>query len=179
MRHLLSIAFVCFAAVAAAQEPLYIVNGEVRSEVRSIPPADIEHIEVFPAEEATIARFGPEAGNGAIVLTLRYDRPAHFLGPDSLSFAEYVAREVGWKENDPTARVVVRYSVDEQGAAAISEELEATDKRLLRRVRKAFETAPAWAPATKEGAPVRSEGVLRLQLPAGRPMPRERYVVIR
>ena len=148
MRQLLTIAFVCFAAAAAAQEPLYIVNGEVRSEVRSIPPADIEHIEVFPAEEATIARFGPEAGNGAIVLTLRYDRPARFLGPDSLS-------------------------------AAISEELEATDKRLLRRVRKAFETAPAWAPATKEGAPVRSEGVLRLQLPAGRPMPRERYVVIR
>lgn len=179
MRQLLIIAFVCFAAVVAAQEPLYIVNGEVRSEVRSIPPADIEHIEVFPAEEATIARFGPEAGNGAIVLTLRYDRPARFLGPDSLSFAEYVAREVDWKENDPTARVVLRYSVDEQGAAAISEELEATDKRLLRRVRKAFETAPAWAPATKEGAPVRSEGVLRLQLPAGRPMPRERYVVIR
>lgn len=75
--------------------------------------------------------------------------------------------------------MVLRYTVDEQGAAAISEELEATDKRLLRRVRKAFETAPAWAPATKEGVPVRSEGVLRLQLPAGRPMPRERYVVIR
>ncbi len=77
MRHLLTIAFACFAASAAAQEPLYIVNGEVRCEVRSIPPDDIEHIEVFPAEEATIARFGTEAANGAIVLTLRYDRPPH------------------------------------------------------------------------------------------------------
>ena len=93
MRHLLTIAFACFAASAAAQEPLYIVNGEVRCEVRSIPPDDIEHIEVFPAEEATIARFGTEAANGAIVLTLRYDRPARFPGSDSLSFAEYV--EIG------------------------------------------------------------------------------------
>lgn len=116
MRHLLTIAFACFAASAAAQEPLYIVNGEVRCEVRSIPPDDIEHIEVFPAEEATIARFGTEAANGAIVLTLRYDRPARFPGSDSLSFAEYVAREVDWKESDPTARVVLRYTVDEQGA---------------------------------------------------------------
>lgn len=179
MRHLLTIAFVCFAAAAAAQEPLYIVNGEVRSEVRSIPPDDVEHIEVLPAEEETIARFGPEAGNGVILLTLRYDRPARFLHPDSLSFAEYVAREVDWKENDPTARVVLRYAVGESGAVTITEELEATDKRLLRRVRKAIETSPAWAPATKEGHPVRSEGVLRLQLPAGRPAPRERYIVIR
>lgn len=179
MRTLFTICALCLAGAAAAQEPLYIVNGAVRQEIRSIPPEQIERIETLPADEETIAAYGPEAGNGVILLTLRYDRPARFPHPDSLSFAEYVARQTAWKENDPAARIILRYAVDETGRTTIVEELEATDKRLLRRVRKAIEEAPAWEPATKNGTPVRTESVLRLQLPPGRPMPPERYVIIR
>jgi hypothetical protein len=39
-------------------------------------------------------------------------------------------------------------------------------------VLKAVEEAPLWEPATKNGAPVASEGVLRIQLPEGKPLPR-------
>lgn len=182
MKHLLLCLLACLGAASVlAQEPLYIVNGQPVSklEIESISPHDIEKLDVLRADEETIARFGPEAGNGVILVTLRYDAPARFSTADSLSFEEYVAGRVKWAENDPTARVVLRYAVETDGSLAVVEELEATDKRLLRRVRKALEELPRWEPASKNGAPVRSEGVLRLQLPAGRKMPRERYIVIR
>ncbi len=166
---------------AAAQKPLYIINGKVcdSDTLSKIAPDDIEHIETLPADEQTIARFGPEAGNGVLLITLRYDKPARFPAADSLSFAEYIARRVEWGENYPTARVVVRYTVAEDGSLTVTEELEVTDKRLLRRVLKVLEGLSRWEPAMKNGKPVQSEGVLQLQLPAGRRMPRERYVVIR
>jgi len=181
MKHLFLLLTVFGIAAAAAQEPLYVINGKVcgSDTLSTIAPGDLERIETLPADEETVARFGPEGGNGVILITLRYDTPARFPTADSLSFTEYVARRVEWKENDPTARVVVRYAVEADGSLSVIEELEATDKRLLRRVRKALEELPRWEPAVKNGTPVRSEGVLRLQLPAGRRMPRERYVVIR
>lgn len=180
MRTLFTICLLWLAAAAAAQDhPLYVVNGEVLEGVPDIEPDQIERIEVLTASEETIAAYGPKAGNGVLLVTLLYDRPALFQRPDSLTFTEYIARQVVWKENDPTARVVLRYTVEEDGRTTVAEELEATDKRLLRRIRKAVAEAPAWEPALKNGRPVRSMGVLRLQLPAGRAMPRERYIVIR
>ena len=44
---------------------------------------------------------------------------------------------------------------------------------------KALEEAPRWEPARKLGEAVESEGILRLQLPVGRPMPRKIELVIR
>ena len=61
---------------AAAQDPIYVVNGQVVSDIRNIPPGDIESTEMLPADEQTIARYGTEASNGVILITLRYDTPA-------------------------------------------------------------------------------------------------------
>ncbi len=165
---------------ALAQEPLYIVNGEVREEIESINPELIERIESFPADEETIARFGPEAGNGVVLVTLKYDRPARFQHPEGLSLAQFVSREVAWKENDPTARIVVRYAIEADGTLRIEKVLQATDKRLQRRVERALADSPRWQPAQKLGEAVASSGyVLQLTLPEGREMPRERYIIIR
>ena len=49
---------------AAAQDPIYVVNGQVVSDIRNIPPGDIESTEMLPADEQTIARYGTEASNG-------------------------------------------------------------------------------------------------------------------
>ena len=57
---------------AAAQDPIYVVNGQVVSDIRNIPPGDIESTEMLPADEQTIARYGTEASNGVILITLRY-----------------------------------------------------------------------------------------------------------
>lgn len=169
-----------FSLPLAAQEPLYIVNGERRTEIESINPEHIERIEQFPADEETIARFGPEAGNGAVVVTLKFDRAPRFTHPEGLSFAEYVIGAVGWQENDPTARIAIRYHISKEGELLTDKVLEATDKRLLRRVSRALEECPLWQPAQKEGEAVKSAGyVLRLTLPAGREMPPERYIIIR
>ena len=67
---------------AAAQDPIYVVNGQVVSDIRNIPPGDIESTEMLPADEQTIARYGTEASNGVILITLRYDTPARFPEAD-------------------------------------------------------------------------------------------------
>ena len=58
---------------AAAQDPIYVVNGQVVSDIRNIPPGDIESTEMLPADEQAIARYGTKASNGVILITLRYD----------------------------------------------------------------------------------------------------------
>ena len=155
---------------AAAQKPLYIVNGRETEEIASIPPEDIERVETLPADEETIARYGEKAFNGVMVVTLRYDSPARFTAAES--FDAYIASQVKWSDDETAARVVLRYTVNTDGRAEVSAELESTDSRLRRRVLKAVEEAPLWEPATKNGAPVASEGVLRIQLPEGKPLPR-------
>uniref|UniRef100_UPI004055BB24 energy transducer TonB n=1 Tax=Alistipes sp. TaxID=1872444 RepID=UPI004055BB24 len=162
-----------------AQRPLYVVNGEPREEMQSIPPEMIERIESLPADEQTIARYGEAASNGVILITLIYDQAPQFVGGEGSPFEEWIAAKVAWGEEEPTARVVVRYDISTEGVITMGEVLDATDKRLLRRVRKAIEQAPRWQPATKDGKAVAYHGVLHLQLPTGRPMPHERYIIIR
>lgn len=141
---LLYILFLAAAVRAATPrpQPLYIVNGKETSEIRSIPPEDIENVEMLPADEETIARYGQRAAHGVMLITLRYK-----ITPD--------------------------------GETVVQQELESTDNRLKRRVLKAVAEAPRWHPAQKNGAPVESEGVLSIQLPEGRRMPRQAELVIR
>lgn len=174
---ILTAAAVFLLGTAAAQEPLYIVNGEPREHIRNIPPDWIENAERLPADEETIARYGQRAANGVMIVTLCHDRTARFTG--GRSFEEYIAARVDWPQDEPAARVILRYTVTAEGRVAVDKVLEATDKRLRRRVLKAVEEAPAWEPATKQGVPVASEGVLRIQLPAGKKIPREVEVVLR
>lgn len=162
---------------AAAQQPLYIVNGVVSEQIASIPPGDIETVESLPADEQTIARYGERAAHGVILITLNYDQPATFKA--DTTFASYIAQHVTWGATEPAARVVLRYRITPEGETIIEQELESTDSRLKRRVMKALATAPRWSPAQKDGKPVTSEGVLHIQLPAGKPMPHPVELVFR
>lgn len=164
-------------ATAAAQQPLYIVNGVEREAIADIPPDDIERVEMLPADEESIARYGEGAAHGVMLVTLRYDEPARFFAGED--FSEYIARQVEWDEDEPAARVILRYKITPEGLTQIVRELEATDSRLRRRVVKAVEQAPPWTPARKDGKPIESDGVLRIQLPAGKPMPRPMELVYR
>ena len=177
------------AAVAAAspagmtvhaqtpRQPLYIVNGRPAENLRDVPPEDIVSTEMLPADEETIARYGEQANYGVIIVSLRYDTPACF-DADTVSFASYIARNVDWGELERVARYVVRFTVQEDGSVAVGEELESTDPRLRRKVLRAVAKAPRWRPATKDGVPVASSHVLRIQLPEGREMPPERAVIL-
>lgn len=161
----------------AAQPPLYIVDGAPRDEIASIASSDIETIEELPADEETIARYGERASGGVILITLKYDAPARFV--EGASFADHIADRVAWADDDPVARVVLRYKVTSEGRAVVAEVLESTDGRLKRRVLKAVAEAPCWTPARKNGTPIETEHILRIQLPAGRRMPGEPYIRIR
>lgn len=164
-------------APLAAQPPLYIVDGEPRDEIASIASSDIETIEELPADEESIARYGERASGGVILITLKYDTPARF--GEGASFTDHIAARVEWDDDDPVARVVLRYRVTPEGRAAVTEVLESTDSRLKRRVLKAVAEAPCWSPARKNGRAVETEHILRIQLPAGRRMPGEPYIRIR
>ena len=168
-----------FAATlsAVAQRPLYIVNGVETEEIESIPPDDIENVEMLPADEETIARYGDKAANGVMLVTLRYDQSAVF--PADSTFSGYIARQVKWGDDEPAARIVLRYTVTPEGDTVVAQELESTDSRLKRRVLKAVAEAPRWTPARKNGTPVESEGILHIQLPEGKLMPRQVELVWR
>lgn len=160
----------------AAQQPLYIVNGIETEQIASIPPDDIENVEMLPADEETIARYGPEAAHGVLLVTLHHDRDAVF--PEG-SFRDYVAARTEWNDRQPAARVVVRYRITPEGRTVADRVLESTDGRLRRRVLKAMEQAPVWQPATCNGLPVESGGVLRIELPEGKTLPHETELILR
>lgn len=176
---LLYILFLAAAVRAATPrpQPLYIVNGKETSEIRSIPPEDIENVEMLPADEETIARYGQRAAHGVMLITLRYDQPAAF--PADSTFGHYIARQVRWDASEPAARVVLRYKITPEGDTVVHQELESTDNRLKRRVLKAVAGAPRWQPALKNGRPIETEGVLSIQLPEGKRIPRPVELVIR
>lgn len=99
---------------AAAQDPIYVVNGQVVSDIRNIPPGDIESTEMLPADEQAIARYGTKASNGVILITLRYDTPARFPEADG-SFNDYISEQTDWDDSLPAARVVLRYKITTDG----------------------------------------------------------------
>ena len=157
--------------------PLYIVNGVEMESVRHIPEENIEHIDQLEVNEKTVAKYGKRANNGVIVITLRYDREAEFTGGKAL--ADYVAERVKWPENYGVARFVARYTIATDGSFHLGAILESTDHQLRKRVLKVLKGLPKWKPATKQGKAVESDYVLAIQLPKGKEMPKEPYIVIR
>ena len=90
-----------------------------------------------------------------------------------------VPREAAAQSLRAVARVIISFAVAADGSVEVKDILEATDRRLLRRIQKALDEAPKWIPALKEGEGVATDHVLRITLPKGRQLPRERVVLIR
>ena len=86
-----------------------LVGGKETTEIRSIPPEDIENVEMLPADEETIARYGQRAVHGVMLITLRYDQPATF--PADSTFGHYIASRVRWDASEPAARVEATFSL--------------------------------------------------------------------
>ena len=186
-RLLLILILVGLVALAQAQVfvhrlPLYIVNGERMSEaqVKAIDPDDIVSNVVLPADEATVEKYGQEASNGVVVISLRYDTPARFeYGGEVVRFADYIAGRVKWSyPANPVARVVLRLTISAEGEVSESELIDATDKRLLKRVRGVLAQAPRWVPAMKDGKGIEDDYILRLTLPRGMTVRQQRSVPI-
>ena len=168
-----------FTIEAYAYKPLYVVNGTVVESIEHIPHENIERIDNLPADEDSIAKWGPGASEGVILVTLRYDREAEFSYKDYNNFTDYLSSVVRWDETMPAERVSLRIAVDSSGKATISEVIASSSKQFLKRVTKAIDCAPLWTPAQRSGTPVESLHLVNLQLPKGKSMPREMGVIIR
>ena len=102
------------AQVFTPRLPIYIVNGQRMSEeqVREIEPEDILSNTMLPADEETIAKYGTDASNGVIVISLRYDTPARFeIEGEEANFSDYIEQQIKWGEMDPVAQVVMSIKV--------------------------------------------------------------------
>jgi hypothetical protein len=168
--------FVC--ATLAAREPLYVVNGEVVASIEHIPHEDIESIDVLPADEETIARWGVEASEGVIVVRLRYDTPALFEAEGYTNFSDYLASVVNWREPNNVERVSLRLKIGKDGRAKVDEVLQATSRQLLRRVERAIDEAPLWRAAMRDGEARETQHLVNLQLPLGGRREVEHSVII-
>lgn len=162
--------------------PIYIVNGERMSEeeVKAIHPADIVSNELLTVDESVIEKYGHDAANGVVIITLRYDTPARFeVDGTEVGYSNYIAERVKWNEIDGVARVVMSFTVNSDGTVKEKEVLEASDRRLLNRIRKAMAAAPRWVAAKKDGKGIETDHILRITLPFGRQMPRKGVILIR
>ena len=145
--------------------------------VKHIPEKNIEHIDHLAANEESVAKYGERANNGVIIVTLRYDKEAKFTGGKSL--ADYIGERVKWPENYGVARFVARYTIEADGSFRLGTILQSTDHQFRKRVLKVLQSLPKLEPATKQGKAVESEYVLAVQLPKGKDMPKEPYIIIR
>ena len=173
----LFIALMC-ATPLMAQHPLYVVNGKVVDGIEHIPQSDIESIEVLPADEDTISRWGLAASEGVIAVRLIYDTPASFNAAGVDNFTAYLANSVKWDSNMPAERASLRISISEDGTATITEVLDSTSRQFLKRVTKAIDNSPRWQPAMRDGKAIESLHLVNIQLPAGKELPSEHYVII-
>lgn len=162
-----------------AQQPLYVVNGRVVETIEGIPQSDIESIETLPADEETIAKWGLGASEGVIVVRLIYDTPATFAAEGVNNFTAYLAKQIKWKESMPAERASLRLLIAEDGTATIVEVLDTTSRQFLKRVTKTIASAPRWQPAMRDGKAIESLQLVNIQLPIGKELPRDPYVVIR
>ena len=188
LRHIILIALfaICssetMAQVFVHRLPIYIVNGKRMSEeqVKRINPDDIADNTLLPADEESVAKYGQEASNGVILITLRYDTPARMMENNKeIQLADYIADKIKWESPaNPVARVVIRLKIDPEGIAEVSDILESTDKRFLKKVSAVLAEMPRWEPAKKDGKGVASEYTLRLTLPRGMKLPRERSIPV-
>ena len=105
---------------------MYVVNGSVVPDIDHIAQEDIESIDHLPADDETIAKWGLEASEGVIIVTLRYDTPALFNAGEFDNFTSYLAKNVRWSENLEPERVSLRIVVDQSGRASISQVLQAS-----------------------------------------------------
>lgn len=179
LRNAITILAILCTIEAFGYKPLYVVNGVVVDSIEHIPHENIERIDNLPADEDTIAKWGLEASEGVILVTLRYDTEAYFNHDNYNNFTEYLAATVRWDDTMSAERVSLRIEVDSTGKATINEVLASSSKQFLKRVTKAINDAPLWSPAERNGAPVKSLHLVNLQLPKGKSMPREMGVIIR
>lgn len=157
---------------------MYVVNGKIVDTIERIPQSDIESIDVLPADEETIAQWGMAASEGVIMVRLIYDTPASFSADGVDNFTAYLAKHVKWRANMPAERVSLRITIDKDGVAHVSEVLDSTSRQYLKRVMKAIDSAPRWQPAMRDGVPIESLHLVNLQLPSGKDIPAEQFVII-
>ena len=179
MRIIATLIALLSASALWAQQPLYVVNGNIVESIEHIPQEDIESIDVLPADEDTIAEWGLAASEGVIIVRLKYDTPATFNAKGYSNFTTYLAQHIKWSDNMPAERASLRLCITEDGAIEIVEVLDTTSRQFLKRVTKAIESAPRWQPAMRDGKAIESLQLVNIQLPLGKELPKDPYVIIR
>ena len=179
MRHLfLGILLSLSTITLSARGPLYVLNGVRVESIEGVEQSNIERIDHLPATEETIERWGIEASEGVIMVTLKYDTPALFDAEGFNNFTTYLQHKVKWDKNMPAERVSLRIKVDCKGNVHIIKVLESTSRQFQKRVERAIASSPQWRAATKNGSSVESTHLVNLTLPEGKTIPVEPGIIL-
>jgi N-acetylmuramoyl-L-alanine amidase len=158
-------------------ESLYIVDGKERpsSEVKSIPPAHIESINVLKGESA-VKKYGDKGKNGVIEITLKSDAASQFLpGTDKVftqteTPATFPGGPAAWSKfimgkiqanidslsDKDYGTCVLKFLVKKDGKISDVKATTMQGTRLAEVAVNAVKNGPDWNPAEQNGHKVNS-----------------------
>jgi hypothetical protein len=158
-------------------ESLYIVDGKERpsSEVKSIPPAHIESINVLKGESA-VKKYGDKGKNGVIEITLKSDAASQFLPGTEKVFtqtetpATFPGGPAAWSKfimgkiqanidslsDKDYGTCVLKFLVKKDGKISDVKATTMQGTRLAEVAVNAVKNGPDWNPAEQNGHKVNS-----------------------
>lgn len=180
-RYIIALVAVCTAAIATAQQPLYVIDGRAATaeEVEKIISTKIESMTVINNEEAkAIYKHMGNTENGVVLITTRKESATdevwlsadvmpEFMGGDATSFQRWVMQNIEYPaeaiEKGIKGQVNVSFIVGKDGRIDTKRLmfLDQCDNILHQEVIRVLDKAPTWTPAVQKGKIVE----VRLMIP--------------
>lgn len=83
------------SSITAGSDPIYVIDGIITSDTRSLNPADIETISVLK-DASSAAIYGSQGGNGVVIITTKQGKTEKPL----LTYETYTGFQTVWKKID-------------------------------------------------------------------------------
>lgn len=83
------------SSISAGSDPIYVIDGVITSDTRSLNPADIESMSILK-DAASAAIYGSQGGNGVVIITTKQGKTEKPV----LTYETYTGFQTVWKKID-------------------------------------------------------------------------------
>lgn len=83
------------SSITAGSDPIYVIDGVITSDTRSLNPADVETISVLK-DASSAAIYGSQGGNGVVIITTKQGKTEK----PTLTYETYTGFQSVWKKID-------------------------------------------------------------------------------
>lgn len=98
------------SSITAGSDPIYVIDGVITSDTRSLNPADIETMSVLK-DASSAAIYGSQGGNGVVIITTKQGKTEKPL----LTYETYTGFQTVWKKMDVLNSQQYRELQEERG----------------------------------------------------------------